>query len=226
MQAFVTLRGVAAPLLLDNIDTDQIIPGKELMRVATAGFGEGLFSEWRYVGGTRQEAPGFVLNGEPFRRAAVLLAGKNFACGSSREVAVWALRDFGIRCVVAESFGGIFQANCYRNGVLPVVLSAQAVRALAARAEAGAAEVEVDLPRQQVRAGALAFDFAIGALHKQMLLEGLDAIEWTLARAGAIDTWQAGDRERRPWVYLPEDDQGDEGGEGDEHGKEATGDGR
>jgi 3-isopropylmalate/(R)-2-methylmalate dehydratase small subunit len=206
MQPFVTLHAIAAPLLLDNIDTDQIIPGKEVMKIETSGFGAGLFAEWRYRGGTRQEDPQFVLNREPYRRAGILLAGENFACGSSREVAAWALRDFGIRCVIAPSFGGIFHANCFRNGMLPIELSGASVRALANRVEAGQPELEVDLPAQQVRAGeSLCFGFEIGALHKEMLLKGLDAIELTLSRSAAIDAFQARDRVRRPWIYLADE---------------------
>ncbi len=206
MPPFVTLDAVAAPLVLDNIDTDQIIPGKELMRVATSGFGDGLFSEWRYRGGAREENPDFVLNREPFRNAGILLAGGNFACGSSREVAVWALRDFGIRAVIASSYGGIFHANCFRNGVLPVTLAADSVRELAATVEAGNVRLTIDLPQQQVRsASGQAFGFKIGALHKQMLLEGLDAVELTLSRSDEIRAFQARDRERRPWVWIDND---------------------
>src|SRR5882757_5346295 len=116
MQPFTILEAVAAALVVDNIDTDQIVPGKELMKVETSGFGPGLFAGWRYIGETRDEAPNFVLNREPYRHAGILLTGCNFGCGSSREAAVWAIRDFGVRCVIAPSYSGIFYANCFGNG--------------------------------------------------------------------------------------------------------------
>lgn len=202
MQPFQIVEGVAAPLVLNNIDTDQIIPGKELMKMETTGFGAGLFSEWRYRAGTREPDPAFVLNQPPFDQPCILLAGDNFACGSSREVAVWALRDFGIRCIIAASFGGIFQANCYRNGVLPVVAPLQVIETLAQRAAAGEPRVRVDLPAQAVTAGPVSFRFEIGELHKAMLLQGLDAVQLTLAREPEIAAFEARDRERRPWIWI------------------------
>jgi 3-isopropylmalate/(R)-2-methylmalate dehydratase small subunit len=201
MQPFVHLEGVAAPLVLDNIDTDQIIPGKELMRMETSGYGDGLFSEWRYRGG-RVPNPDFILNQPPFDRACVLLAGNNFACGSSREVAVWALRDFGIRCVIAPSFGGIFHANCFGNGVLPVAAPLQLIEAMRQRVAGGDPAIAIDLPSQTVICGDIRHRFEIGALHKAMLLQGLDGIALTLQRESQIAEFQARDRQRRPWIYL------------------------
>lgn len=202
MQPFVSLHGIAAPMVLNNVDTDQIIPGKELMKLETSGFAAGLFSEWRYRPGTREPALEFVLNQPPFDRACILLTGANFACGSSREVAVWALRDFGIRCVIAPSFGGIFQANCYGNGVLPVIAPIEIIESIASRAQAGDAEVTVNLPSQTVTAGNTSLRFEIGAMHKAMLLQGLDAVQLTLARSEQIAAFQARDRRRRPWIWL------------------------
>ena len=116
------IEGIVAPLLRPNIDTDLIIPSREITSPGREGYGEKLFAPWRYLGPERRENPDFVLNREPFRRAPILVAGENFGCGSSREMAVWALRQFGIRAVIAPSFGAIFRANCLRNGVLPVEL--------------------------------------------------------------------------------------------------------
>jgi 3-isopropylmalate/(R)-2-methylmalate dehydratase small subunit len=202
MEPLQVVEGVAAPLVLNNIDTDQIIPGKELMKMESTGFAAGLFSEWRYRPGSREPDPDCILNRSPFDQACILLAGDNFACGSSREVAVWALRDFGIRCVIAQSFGGIFQANCYRNGVLPVVAPLPTIEAIAQRVTSGEPRVRVDLAAQSVTAGPLALRFTIGALHKDMLLRGLDALEPTLSREAEIAAFQARDRERRPWIWL------------------------
>ncbi len=145
MEAFVRIEGIAAPLHRPNIDTDAIIPSREITSPGREGYGEKLFAPWRYLGPDRRENPDFVLNRAPFRAAPILIAGENFGCGSSREMAAWALRQFGIRVVVAPSFGAIFRSNCLRNGILPVALPAATVAALAARAEAGDLVLAVDL---------------------------------------------------------------------------------
>lgn len=204
MEPFVRLTGVAAPLMRDNIDTDAIIPSRENQGVARTGYGEKLFSNWRYTPGTRIEAPSFVLNRAPYRGAVILLSGRNFGCGSSREGAVWALRQFGIRCVVAESFGAIFRNNCVRNGLLPVALPMDAVAALAAAVEAsgGNAPVEVDLEALVVRApGGVVHGFHVDPLERDMLLQGLDEIELTLRRSAEIRAFQKTDRLDRPWIW-------------------------
>jgi 3-isopropylmalate/(R)-2-methylmalate dehydratase small subunit len=153
------------------------------------GLADGMFAPWRYTGG-RTPDPDFVLNRMPHAR--ILASGANFGCGSSREHAVWALAEWGIGCVIAESFAPIFRNNCIRNGVLPVVLAKEAIAAMAGR------EVTVDLAAQTV-AGR---HFDIEAEPKAMLLEGLDAIDLTLKHRDAISAWTARDREARPWVYL------------------------
>ena len=147
MEAFVRIEGIAAPLHRPNIDTDAIVPSREITSPGREGYGEKLFAPWRYLGPDRRENPDFVLNRVPFRAAPILIAGDNFGCGSSREMAVWALRQFGIRVVVAPSFGAIFRSNCLRNGILPVVLPAATVTGLAARAEAGDLVLAVDLEK-------------------------------------------------------------------------------
>jgi 3-isopropylmalate/(R)-2-methylmalate dehydratase small subunit len=166
---FTRLRAIAAPLVRPYIDTNALIPGHPLTCVAKVEFGRGLFAEWRFedpeAGDVqRREHPHFVLNRTPYRQARILLAGVNFACGSSREAAVWALRDFGIRCVIAASYGPIFYANCFKNGLLPVVLSQDAVDAIArqVQATAGAGLVDVDLTSCTVTAPAGArYPFAV-----------------------------------------------------------------
>ena len=201
MEPFTLVTGIAAPLLRDNIDTDAIIPSRETQSVARTGYGEKLFANWRYTPGTRIENPDFVLNREPYRQAKILISRDNFGCGSSREAAVWSLAQFGMRCVIAESFGNIFRNNCIRNGFLPVVLPADAITALVAQVETGA-QVTVDLQRCEVRApDGQGWPFAIGALERDMLLEGLDEVALTLKRRAEIEAFQARDRLARPWIY-------------------------
>jgi 3-isopropylmalate/(R)-2-methylmalate dehydratase small subunit len=180
-----------APLIRDNIDTDAIIPSREMKSTGRTGLADGLFAPWRYVEG-RKPAPDFVLNQPAFSRAQILASGVNFGCGSSREHAVWALAEWGIRAVIAESFAPIFRNNCIRNGLLPVVLSKDIIANLAGR------EATIDLPSQTV-AGR---HFDIDAEAKMMLVEGLDAIDLTLKHADAISAFHQRDRNLRPWVYL------------------------
>ncbi len=206
MEAFVRHTGIAAPLLRDNIDTDLLIPSREITSPGKDGYGEKLLAPWRYLpaaDGARVENPEFVLNRPAFRQAGILIAGRNFGSGSSREAAVWAVRQFGLRCVIAPSFGAIFQNNCYRNGVLPVVLPEAEVAALAQEAEGGTLLLTVDLEANAVCAGERRWPFAVPASERAMLLEGLDAIGLTLARNGArIAAFQHADRAARPWVWA------------------------
>jgi 3-isopropylmalate/(R)-2-methylmalate dehydratase small subunit len=195
---FTTLTSVAAPMLEANIDTDIIIPSREMRSTGKTGLADGLFAGRRYRPGSRDPDPDFVLNRAAYRDAAILLAGDNFGCGSSREHAVWALAEFGIRAVIAPSFSPIFAGNAVRGGVLPLVLPADAIAALV-----GA--VSIDLAAQTVTAGSRCFEFAIDAEAKAMLIGGLDAIDLTLQSADAIAAWQAADRRDRPWVYLAKD---------------------
>ena len=194
---FTTLTSVAAPLIEDNIDTDIIIPSREMKSTGKTGLAAGLFAGRRYTQG-RSENPDFVLNQSAYRAAAILLAGDNFGCGSSREHAVWALAEHGIRAVIAPSFSPIFAGNAVRGGVLPLVLPRAAIAALAASEGA----ISIDLPAQTVTAGARVADFNIDAEAKAMLIGGLDAIDLTLQAADRIADWQRVDRQRRPWVYL------------------------
>ena len=195
MTPFSTLSSIAAPLLRDNIDTDTIIPSREMRSTGRTGLADGLFAPWRYLE-ARVTDPGFVLNQPEFARAAILASGANFGCGSSREHAVWALSEWGIRAVIAESFAPIFAGNCLRNGVLAVVLERAAIAALAGR------EAAIDLAAQTVSSGGKSWSFVIDPESKTMLLAGLDAVDLTLESRAAIDAWTAQDRALRPWVYL------------------------
>lgn len=193
MTPFTPLTGIAAPLLIDNVDTDTIIPSREMKSTGKSGLADGLFAPWRYSDvAARLPNPEFVLNRPEFAQAAILLGGANFGCGSSREHAVWALAEWGIRCVIAESFAPIFRGNCVRNGVLPVALPKDKVTALAGQV------ITVDLAAQT----AAEHHFQIDPEAKTMLLEGLDAIDLTLKHRETIAAWQAADRQTRPWVYL------------------------
>ncbi len=198
MTPFVRLTAIAAPLLEADIDTDIIIPSREMKTTGKTGLAEGLFAGRRYLGG-RVPNPDFVLNRPEFADAQILLGGPNFGSGSSREHAVWALAEYGFRAVVAPSFSPIFAGNCVRNGVLAAVLAPGAVAHLAAAGQ----PVAVDLPEQTITAAdGCAFAFAIDAESKAMLLGGLDAIELTLQSRATIAAWQAADRLDRPWIYL------------------------
>lgn len=206
MEKFTTLTAIAIPLLRINVDTDAIIPSREMRRVSKTGLGDGLFAGWRYTEpGSRIENPEFILNREPYRRGQILLSGDNFGCGSSREHAVWALAEWGIRAVIAPSFGAIFYGNCVRNGILPVVLPEERVKALAAGVEQNPEDnrISIDLQQCTVTAGDGQVDrFDISPADREMLMEGLDAIAVTMRRDDEILAFQARDRLRRPWIYL------------------------
>jgi 3-isopropylmalate/(R)-2-methylmalate dehydratase small subunit len=206
MDPFTIFTAVAVPLLRPNIDTDAIIPSREIRAVSKKGLAEGLFAGWRYAQiGSREPAPDFVLNQAAFQRAGILLAGENFGCGSSREHAVWALREYGIRAVLAASFAPIFFGNCVRNGLLPVQLPAAALERLAriVAEDPQQRQVRVDLERQQVSApGFEPVGFSIDPESRAMLIGGLDAIELTATARQEIDQFLARDRNDRPWIYL------------------------
>jgi|SRR5581483_226051 len=203
MQAFTVLEGAAAPLMRTNINTDIIIRIERLRDLERDALGPYAFESWRYrPDGT--EDPAFVLNKPPYRQSRIMIAGDNFACGSSREAAVWALQSFGIRCVIAPSFGTIFFSNCFQNGVLPVILPPKVVDALAAEVEAtqGKGKVTVDLERcVVVSPSGKEAPFTIDAMLREGMLKGLDQIELTRAREPQIAAFQARDRASRPWIY-------------------------
>jgi 3-isopropylmalate/(R)-2-methylmalate dehydratase small subunit len=206
MEKFTTLTAIAAPLLRINVDTDAIIPSREMKRVSKTGLAEGLFAGWRYAApGSRVENPEFVLNQAPYRKARILLAGSNFGCGSSREHAVWALHEWGIRAIVAPSFGSIFQGNCVRNGIVPVTLGESAIETLAGwvQRDPVSNQVTVDLAGSLVLGDEqMRFPFSLAEADREMLLEGLDSIAVTLKRDAEILAFRERDRHSRPWVYL------------------------
>jgi 3-isopropylmalate/(R)-2-methylmalate dehydratase small subunit len=203
MEKFTVLDEVAAALPTPDIDTDMIIRIERCVRTPRAEMGRWAFEMARYRA-DGSENPEFPLNRMPFRGAQILVAAQNFGCGSSREMAVWAIAGMGFRCVIAPSFGEIFYGNCFQNGVLAIRLPPAAVDGLLARLGAASAPVRlrVDLPAQTVAApdGEL-HRFEIDPLRKNALLEGLDAIGITLAREAQISAWQTADRARRPWVW-------------------------
>ncbi|WP_193174366.1 3-isopropylmalate dehydratase small subunit [Oricola nitratireducens] len=201
MDKFTTLSGVAAPLPIVNIDTDMIIPKDYLKTIKRTGLGTGLFAEMRY-NEDGSENPDFVLNKPAYRNARILVAGDNFGCGSSREHAPWALLDFGIRCVISTSFADIFYNNCFKNGILPIVVSQEDLDKLMDDAERGSnATLTVDLEAQEIHGpdgGVVRFD--IDAFKKHCLLNGLDDIGLTMAKAAKIDSYEAKLAENRPWA--------------------------
>jgi 3-isopropylmalate/(R)-2-methylmalate dehydratase small subunit len=207
MEKFTVLRSIAAPLLRENVDTDIIIRIERLVGGSRrSDLGRHAFETWRYLP-DGSENPDFILNREPYRRAGILLAGRNFGCGSSREGAVWALAQKGFRAVLAPSFGDIFRNNCFQNGVLPVTLAQTEIEAIARQVEAAPEQnlVTVDLTRSVVVApDGNETAFSIDALRREALLEGLDDIASTMKREGEIARFQAADRARRPWVYAVE----------------------
>ena len=207
MKPFVRHTGIAAPLLRDNVDTDSIIPSREIKRISKNGLAAGLFANWRYLApSAREPAPDFVLNIPSYRGASILLCGANFGCGSSREHAVWALREYGIRTIIASSFGHIFQDNCIINGLLPIVLEEGSIRNLAAQVEAEPAKhmLAIDLEKSTVIApDSTVYEFAIAAGQRQMLLQGLEPIDLTLQKQEQIDAFLHADRQQRPWAYAP-----------------------
>jgi 3-isopropylmalate/(R)-2-methylmalate dehydratase small subunit len=200
MQKFETLTGVAAPLNMENVDTDKIIPGRFLKTIKRTGLGVHLFAPLRYAD-DGSEKPEFVLNQPEYRHAEILVTGDNFGCGSSREHAPWALLDFGIRCVIAPSFADIFHGNCFKNGILPVVLPAEVCAQLMVDAALGAnARISVDLPRQRViRPDGEEIHFEVDGFRKHCLLNGLDDIGLTLEHEAAIDTYEARLHHEQAW---------------------------
>ncbi len=201
MDKFTTLTGVAAPMPLVNIDTDMIIPKQFLKTIARTGLGKNLFDEMRYDADGK-EKPEFVLNQPAYRDAEIIVAGDNFGCGSSREHAPWALLDFGIRCVISTSFADIFFNNCFKNGILPVVLPQSAVEELMEDARRGAnARITVDLDSQTVTgAEGKTYHFDVDPFKKHCLLNGLDDIGLTLEKAGSIDAFEKKAAATRPWA--------------------------
>ena len=201
MEKFVSLTSVAAPLPMINVDTDMIIPKQFLKTIKRTGLGKSLFFEMRF-GENGEEVPGFVLNKPAYRDAKILVAGENFGCGSSREHAPWALLDFGIRCVISTSFADIFYNNCFKNGILPVIVSPEDLEKLMDDAERGSnATLTVDLEKQEIRGpdgGVVRFE--MDPFRKKCLMEGLDDIGLTMQKAPKIEAFEEQAALSRPWA--------------------------
>ena len=201
MEKFNSLTGVAAPLPLINTDTDMIIPKQFLKTIKRTGLGVNLFSEMRYKD-DGSEKPDFILNQKAYRDTQVLVAGENFGCGSSREHAPWAINDFGIKCIIAPSFADIFYNNCFKNGILPIVLPPEEVDVLMKDAEKGSnARISIDLETQTVTSSeGVAFNFKVDSFRKHCLMNGLDDIDLTLEKQTSIQNFEQQAAVSRPWV--------------------------
>lgn len=202
IEAFQIHTGRAIVLDKDNVNTDEIIPSQEIKQVSKSKLADGLFANKRYLAahGQRVPNPDFVLNQPQARSATVLISGANFGCGSSREHAVWALRDYGFRVILASSFATIFFDNCIANGLLPVTLKADEVRGLAEKSKDQ--DVMVNLLSLQVCCGDLEFSFSLPPSKRELLLKGLSPIDLTLQDGKAIDAFISDDRIARPWLYA------------------------
>jgi 3-isopropylmalate/(R)-2-methylmalate dehydratase small subunit len=201
MDKFTELSGIAAPMPLINIDTDMIIPKVFLKTIKRSGLGVNLFDEMRYDD-DKNEIPDFVLNKPQYRNAQIIVAGDNFGCGSSREHAPWAIKDFGIRCVISTSFADIFFNNCFKNGLLPIVLPKEQVDLLMRDAEKGAnARIEVDLLDQTVTSSdGVVMNFEVDDFKKHCLLNGLDDISLSLEKLASIEIYETKIAAQHPWV--------------------------
>ncbi|NYT84066.1 3-isopropylmalate dehydratase small subunit [Pollutimonas harenae] len=200
MKPFVLCETHAAPLVRDNIDTDLIVRIERIAQLRRGQFQPWAFETWRYLP-DGSENPDFVLNQEPYRQTQIIMSGANFGCGSSREMAVWALEEFGIRCIVAESYGDIFFNNCLQNGLLPVTLDRETIHSLV-QASLSGDKMSVDLRQCTITTAATgSIAFVVPEMQRQALLQGQDDIAQTLAMQDQIDAFQQRDRQSRPWVY-------------------------
>jgi len=204
-QPFNKLTAIAAPIMRSNIDTDVIIRIERLVGNSIRGsLGKWAFGSLRYLA-DGSENPEFILNREPYRQAEILVTGPNFGCGSSREGAVWSLQEMGIRAIICSGFGDIFFANCFQNGILPIIVDKAIVDSLAAEIEAtqGAGRVSIDLEAQTiVSPTGQRHTFAIDPRRREGLLQGLDEVALTLQRHNEVRAFQAADRARRPWIHF------------------------
>jgi len=199
MQKFNTLKSIPAYLPIVNIDTDMIIPKQFLKTIKRTGLGKNLFFEMRYDDDGK-EIQDFVLNNEPFNNSKILIAGNNFGCGSSREHAPWALLDFGITCVISPSYADIFYSNCFKNGILPIILEEEKIKELSeysSRKE----EISIDLNEQKIIYGNNEINFDIDPFKKKCLLEGLDDIALSLEKSQQIDMFEKNLKEKKPWIF-------------------------
>ena len=198
MEKFTNLKSIPSYLSLQNIDTDMIIPKQFLKTIKRTGLGKSLFYEMRYDENGKV-IEDFILNKEPYNKSRILLAGKNFGCGSSREHAPWALSDFGIKCVISSSFADIFYNNCFKNGILPIKIEEQAVVELSEYSKRKE-EIEIDLENQEIKYGNKIKKFEVDSFKKKCLIEGLDDIALSLEKTSQIDNFEKDIKENSPWL--------------------------
>jgi 3-isopropylmalate/(R)-2-methylmalate dehydratase small subunit len=199
MEKFNTLKGVPANLPMMNVDTDMIIPKQFLKTIKRTGLGKSLFFEMRY-GDDGKEIKEFVLNKKSYKNSSILLAGKNFGCGSSREHAPWALLDFGIKCIISPSFADIFYNNCFKNGILPIVLDEKKIEELIEYSERKE-NIEINLELQKVLFGNKEITFEIDSFKKNCLINGLDDIAMSLEKSEKISTYENKLKKNKPWIF-------------------------
>lgn len=204
MEAFTTLTGLAMPLDRTNVNTDEITPARFLKSIRRTGFARALFANWRYLGGDESKPdPDFALNQPRYQGASILLTGDNFGCGSSREHAPWAIREYGFRCIIAPSFADIFYNNCFNNSILPATLDQATVDELFVEAEATEGyTLAVDLAAQTITTpGGRVLHFDIDGFRKSSLLQGLDNVGWTLSHSDEIAAYEERRKKEAPWVF-------------------------
>ena len=199
MQKFTTLKSIPAYLPIVNIDTDMIIPKQFLKTIKRTGLGKNLFFEMRYDD-QGKTIDNFILNKEPFNQSKILITGKNFGCGSSREHAPWALLDFGITCVISSSFADIFYSNCFKNGILPIILDEEKIKEISEYANRKE-EISVDLNDEKIIYGNNEILFKIDSFKKKCLLEGLDDIALSLKKSEKIESFEKNLKEKKPWIF-------------------------
>ena len=198
MEKFTNLKSIPSYLSLQNIDTDMIIPKQFLKTIKRTGLGKSLFYEMRY-NENGKVIEDFILNKKPYNKSRILLAGKNFGCGSSREHAPWALSDFGIKCVISSSFADIFYNNCFKNGILPIILDEEKIKELAEYSKRKE-EIEIDLEKQEIKYGNKVKKFEVDSFKKKCLIEGLDDIALSLEKTSQIDNFEKNIKENSPWL--------------------------
>ncbi len=198
MEKFINLKSIPTYLSLQNIDTDMIIPKQFLKTIKRTGLGKSLFYEMRYDENGK-EIKEFILNTEPYNKSRILITGKNFGCGSSREHAPWALLDFGIRCLISKSFADIFYNNCFKNGILPIILKEDLIEELASYSKRKE-EIQVDLQKQEIKYGNKIVNFDLDQFKKKCLLEGLDEISLSLKKIDKINSFEKKITETKPWI--------------------------
>ena len=198
MEKFNTLKGIPANLPMINVDTDMIIPKQFLKTIKRSGLGKSLFFEMRYDD-QGEKIDNFVLNEEPYNKSSILLTGKNFGCGSSREHAAWALLDFGIKCIISPGFADIFYNNCFKNGMLPIVLSKNNLKEIVEYSKRKEM-VEINLTKQEIKFGNKIINFEIDPFKKKCLLNGLDDISLTLENSEKISSYEKNLKKIKPWI--------------------------